>query len=114
MQEQAEKLTAEITETEEQSGNLERFISKVHKYLDLQELTPEILNDMVKRVYVHAPQTIDGKRTRRLKSAMIWWGFCRKHCSGKMRERHKNYAVPQKSKAAVLPRTGFGALFFVV
>ena len=25
------------------------------KYLDLQELTPSILNDMVKRVYVHAP-----------------------------------------------------------
>lgn len=61
-----EKLSAEISETEEQSDNVERFISKVHKYLDLQELTPSVLNDMVKRVYVHAPQTIDGKRTQEI------------------------------------------------
>ncbi len=61
-----ENLTAEISETEEQSDNVERFISKVHKYFDLQELTPSVLNDMVKRVYVHAPQTIDGKRTQEI------------------------------------------------
>jgi len=61
-----EKLSAEISETEEQSDNVERFISKVHKYLDLQELTPSVLNDMVKRVYVHAPQTINGKRTQEI------------------------------------------------
>lgn len=59
-------LSAGISETEEQSDNLERFISKIHKYLNLQELTPTILNDMVKRVYVHAPQTIDGKRTQQI------------------------------------------------
>ena len=61
-----ESLSAEISETEEQSDNVERFISKVHKYFDLQELTPSILNDMVKRVYVHAPQTVDGKRTQEI------------------------------------------------
>ena len=61
-----EKLSDEISETEEQSDNVERFISKVHKYFDLQELTPSVLNDMVKRVYVYAPQTIDGKRTQEI------------------------------------------------
>ena len=61
-----ENLSAEISETEEQSDNVEKFISKVHKYFDLQELTPSVLNDMVKRVYVHAPQTIDGKRTQEI------------------------------------------------
>ena len=61
-----EKLSAEISETEVQSDNVERFISKVHKYFDLQELTPSVLNDMVKRVYVHAPQTVDGKRTQEI------------------------------------------------
>ena len=61
-----EKLSDEISETEEQSDNVERFISKVYKYFDLQELTPSVLNDMVKRVYVHAPQTIDGKRTQEI------------------------------------------------
>ena len=60
------QLPAEISDTEEQSDNLERFISKTHKYLDLQELTPSILNDMIKRVYVHAPQIIDRKRTQQI------------------------------------------------
>ncbi len=60
------KISAEISETEEQSDNVERFISKVHKYFDLQELTPLVLNDMVKRVYVHAPQITDGKRTQEI------------------------------------------------
>ncbi len=59
-------LTAEIEQQEEQADNLERFIEKVHKYFDLQELTPTILNDMVKRIYVHAPQEIDGKRTQEI------------------------------------------------
>ncbi len=27
-------------------------------------ITPTILNDMVKRVYIHAPQKVDGKRTQ--------------------------------------------------
>ena len=58
--------TPEISDTEEQSDNLERCISKIHKYLDVQEVTPSILNDMVKRVYVHAPQIIDGKRTQQI------------------------------------------------
>lgn len=58
-------LTEEISKQEEQSSNLERFISKVHKYFDLEELTPTILNDLVKRVYVHAPQKDEnGKRTQ--------------------------------------------------
>ena len=59
-------MTAEVEHKEEQSENIERFIEKVHKYFDLQELTPTILNDMVKRVYVHAPQKVDGKRTQEI------------------------------------------------
>ena len=49
------RLNEEINEQEEQSENIDRFISKVRKYLDLDELTPTVLNDMVKEVYVHAP-----------------------------------------------------------
>ena len=61
-----DKLTAEVDRQREQSDNLERFIEKVHKYFDLQELTPTILNDMVQRVYVHAPEKINGKRTQQI------------------------------------------------
>ena len=60
------KLTVEVAQQEEQSDNIERFIGKVHKYLYLQELTPTILNDMVQRVCVHAPEKINGKRTQQI------------------------------------------------
>ena len=59
-------LTAEVEQQREQSENVERFIEKIHKYFDLQELTPTILNDMVQRVYVHAPEKINGKRTQQI------------------------------------------------
>ncbi|MBQ6907454.1 MAG: DUF4368 domain-containing protein [Clostridia bacterium] len=59
-------LSDDISETEEQADNMERFIAKIHKYFDLQELTPSILNDLVKRVYVHAPQKINGKRSQNI------------------------------------------------
>ena len=42
------RLNEEITKQEEQAEDIDRFIGKVRKYLDLDELTPTILNDMVK------------------------------------------------------------------
>lgn len=71
-QEQAElrerllQLDDEITQQEEQAENIERFISKVKKYLDLDELTPNVLNDMVKAVYVHAPDKSNGRREQQV------------------------------------------------
>ena len=49
------QLNEEIIQQEEQAENIDRFIGKVQKYLDLDKLTPTVLNDMVKAVYVHAP-----------------------------------------------------------
>lgn len=60
------RLNEEITEQEEQSENIDRFISKVRKYLDLDELTPAVLNDMVKAVYVHAPDKSKGHREQQI------------------------------------------------
>ena len=53
-------LDEEIPQQEEQAENIDRFIGKVQKYLILQELTPTILNEMVKAVYVHAPDKSSG------------------------------------------------------
>ena len=53
-------------EQEEQTGKIDRFIGKVQKYLDLDELTPAILNDMVKAVYVHAPDKSKGYREQQI------------------------------------------------
>lgn len=60
------RLNEEITEQEEQAENIDRFICKVRKYLDLNELTPTILNDMVKAVYVHTPDKSKGYREQQI------------------------------------------------
>lgn len=60
------RLNEEINEQEEQTENVDRFISKVQKYLDLEELTPTVLNDMVKAVYVHAPDKSKGHREQQI------------------------------------------------
>ena len=59
-------LNEEISEQEEQTENIDRFISKVQKYLDLDKLTPSVLNDMVKAVYVHAPDKSKGHREQQI------------------------------------------------
>ena len=60
------QLNEEITQQEEQAENIDRFIGKVRKYLDLDGLTPAILNDMVKAVYVHAPDKSSGHREQQI------------------------------------------------
>ena len=57
-------LTKEISEQEDQADNIDRFIRTVKKYLCLTELTPAILNDLVKAVYVHAPDKSSGHRVQ--------------------------------------------------
>ena len=59
-------LNEEITKQEEQAENMNLFIGKVRKYLNLDELTPAILNDMVKAVYVHAPDKSKGYRGQQI------------------------------------------------
>lgn len=60
------QLNEEIANQEEQAENIDRFIGKVRKYLDLTELTPAVLNDMVKAVYVHAPDKSSGQRVQQI------------------------------------------------
>ena len=62
LREKLQMLTAEIEQQEEQANNIDKFITKVKKYLEMTELTPAILNDLVKAVYVHKPEKVNGKR----------------------------------------------------
>ena len=62
LKEKLSTLTDEIEQQEEQAENIDKFIAKVKKYLEMTELTPAILNDLVKAVYVHKPKKVDGKR----------------------------------------------------
>ena len=64
MRERIAVLTKEISKQEDQADNVDRFIRTVKKYLCLTELTPAILNDLVKAVYVHAPDKSSGHRVQ--------------------------------------------------
>ena len=60
------QLNEEMIQQEEQAENIDRFIGKVRKYLDLDKLTPAVLNDMVKAVYVHTPDKSNGHREQQI------------------------------------------------
>ncbi len=68
-------MLAGVYEQEEQAENIDRFISKVQKYLDLDELTPAILNDMVKAMYVHAPDNSKGHREQQIDISYVLVGI---------------------------------------
>lgn len=57
-----EQWQAELDEQEQQADDVERFIRKCKQYMDLTELTPTILNDLVSKVFVEAPDKSDGRR----------------------------------------------------
>ena len=57
-----EQWQAELDEQEQHAEDLERFIRKCKQYIDLTELTPTILNDLVCKVFVDTPDKSDGKR----------------------------------------------------
>lgn len=59
---EAAKLQEEIKVQEQQIENLEKFIQKVKRYTTLMELTPYALRELVKAVYVEAPDKSSGKR----------------------------------------------------
>ena len=67
--EKVELLEAEISVQEETNNDTDRFIRKVKKYLNTVELTPELLNDLVKAIYVHAPDKSSGQRVQEIKIA---------------------------------------------
>lgn len=66
LKQKVETLSSEIEQQEQKTNNVERFIAKIRKYTDLQEMSPTVLNDLVKRVEVHKPEIIDGRRTQRI------------------------------------------------
>lgn len=87
-------LADEIAAQEEETDNLEQFIAKIHKYFDLQELTPSILNDLVKKIYVHAPNMLTGNAHCRLIFIMTWRDFCRCHYCTKTTKQRNASAMP--------------------
>lgn len=72
---EVQTLQQEIEVQERQIENLEQFIQRVHKYEDLQELTPYALRELVKAIYIEAPDKSSGKRRQSIRIAYDLVGF---------------------------------------
>ena len=62
---EVKNLQEEIRVQEQQIQNLEVFIQRVKKYTTLKELTPYAPRELVKGIYVEAPDKSSGKRKQK-------------------------------------------------
>lgn len=69
------RLRQEIEVQERQIEDLEKFIQRVHKYEDLQEMTPYALRELVKGIYIEAPDKSGGKRRQGVRISYDLVGF---------------------------------------
>ena len=72
---EAEVLRQEIETQEHQNQNLEQFIQKVRKYAELTELTPYVAHEVIKAIYVGAPDKSSGKRRQSIHICYDLIGF---------------------------------------
>lgn len=55
-----------IDSDEQEQHDLQQFLKNVRKYTDPEELTAEILNDLVDKIIVHAPDKNSGHRKQKI------------------------------------------------
>ncbi len=72
---EAEVLRQEIETQEQQNQNLEQFIQKVRKYAELTELKPYAAHELIKAIYVGAPDKSSGKRRQSIHICYDLIGF---------------------------------------
>ena len=64
-----EKVNAEQQEVdtyEQNKSDFDSFAAIIRKYVGITELTPTIVNEFIKKIVVHAPEKIDGKRFQKV------------------------------------------------
>ena len=47
-------------------SDFDSFAAIIRKYVGITELTPTIVNEFIKKIVVHAPEKIDGKRFQKV------------------------------------------------
>lgn len=75
LKEEIQTLQKEIEVQEQQIENLKQFIQRVRKYEDLDELTPYALRELVKAIYIEAPDKSSGKRHQGIRISYDLVGF---------------------------------------
>jgi hypothetical protein len=66
LQSQTNALTEQIETQEQHILDLSRFLTRVRKHTLVTELTPTLLNELVERIEVHAPDKSSGKRCQQV------------------------------------------------
>ena len=57
---------AAVDTYEQDRTDFDSFAAVIRKYVGIRELTPAIVNEFVKKIVVHAPKKIDGKRFQKV------------------------------------------------
>ena len=72
---EVQALRQEIEVQERQINDLDQFIQRARKYAELKELTPYALRELVKAIYIEAPDKSSGKRRQGIRIAYDLIGF---------------------------------------
>ena len=66
LEEEVVALRQEIEVQERQNENIERFIRTADKYVNIEEIDPCMLRELIKAIYVEAPDKSSGKRRQKI------------------------------------------------
>ena len=66
LKQEAETLEAELTEEKQSIVNIERFLSLVKSYTEIDSLSPTILHEFIEKIVIHAPDKSSGKRKQKV------------------------------------------------
>ena len=59
-------MSNEIENKEKKETDLTQFISNVKKYTEIKELTPEIVNELIDKIYVYQQTKLNGKQYQKI------------------------------------------------
>ena len=59
-------MSNEIENKEKKETDLTQFISNVKKYTEINELTPEILNELIEKIVIHQTKKVNGKKVQEI------------------------------------------------
>lgn len=76
-------LTATLEQAEAKADGAERFLRLVRRYTEVEELTPEIVNEFIQRIEVHAPDKSSGHRQQRVDIIYNFLGLFEPPAEGK-------------------------------
>ena len=62
LKEKINELSTTIDKAKQEEINLTTFIDKVKNYTEVKELTPEIVNELIDKIYVYQQTKLNGKK----------------------------------------------------